>query len=127
MVTGNGFFLTKHAAAVLSAQPKQRGWDRPTGPPPSASMETTPAIPHDSATGVGRIEAYTVMHNRDGQPSTGYVCGRLDNNGSEGRRFLANTPEDPDLLRDLLATEAVGRAGDVRYDQATSRCIFTPV
>jgi len=126
MVTGNGYFLTKHAAAVLSARPKQGGWDRPDGPPPSASMETAPANPDDSAAGPGRIEAYTVMHDRDGQPSTGYICGRLDGNGSEGRRFLANTPEDPDLLRDLLASEAVGRTGHVHYDDSTGRCIFSP-
>lgn len=126
MVTGNGFFMTKHAAAVLSARPKQGGWDRPDGPPPSAAMATAPAIPEESATGRGRIEAYTVMHGRDGQPTTGYICGRLDGNGTEGRRFLANTPEDPDLLRDLLASEAVGRPGDVHQDPTTGRCIFAP-
>lgn len=126
LVTGNGFFLTKHAAAVLSARPKQGGWDRPDGPPPSATMVTAPAIPDASAAGRGRIEAYTVMHDRDGQPTLGYICGRLDSNGTEGRRFLAVTPEDPDLLHDLLASEAVGRAGDVRPDKATARCIFTP-
>jgi len=89
-------------------------------------MDTAPAIPDDSATGRARIEAYTVMHNRDGQPSSGYICGHLDGKGAKGRRFLANTPEDPDLLHDLLASEAVGRTGDVHYDQATGRCIFTP-
>ena len=126
LVTGNGFFMTKHAAAVLSAQPKQGGWDRPDGPPPSAAMDTAPAMPNESATGRGRIEAYTVMHDRDGQPALGYICGRLDGNGTEGRRFLAVTPEDPDLLHDLLASEAVGRAGNVRPDETTGRCIFTP-
>ncbi|MDE0605262.1 MAG: acetyl-CoA acetyltransferase [bacterium] len=126
MVTGNGFFMTKHAAAVLSARPKRGGWDRPDGPPPSAAMATAPATPDESATGSGRIEAYTVMHDRDGQPASGYICGRLDGNGAEGRRFLANTPEDPDLLRDLLASEAVGRSGDVHQDPTTGRCVFTP-
>ena len=126
VVTGNGFFMTKHAAAVLSNQPKQGGWDHSDEPPPSASMETAPAIPDDSATGPGRIEAYTVMHDRDNQPSMGYICGRLDSNGTDGRRFLANTPANPDLLRDLLASEAVGRAGNVRHDNATGRSIFTP-
>ncbi len=126
MVTGNGFFLTKHAAAVLSARPKHGGWDRLDGPPPSESMETAPAIPDGSATGPGRIQAYTVMHDRDGQPSVGYICGQLDSNGTKARRFLANTPEDPGLLHDLLASEAVGRSGDVRYDNATGRCNFTP-
>ena len=126
MVTGNGFFMTKHAAAVLSARPKQGGWDRPDGPPPSATMDTAPAIPHESATGPGRIEAYTVMHDRSGQPTKGYICGRLDGNGTEGQRFLANTPEDPNLFRDLLADEAIGRAGTVRQDDTTGPGIFTP-
>lgn len=126
MVTGNGFFMTKHSAAVLSARPKQGGWSRPDRPPPSTSMETTPAIPDESAAGPARIEAYTVMHDRSGQPAMGYVCGRLNGNGSEGRRFLANTPEDPELLRDLLSDEAIGRAGDVHYDDSTGQGIFTP-
>ncbi len=126
MVTGNGYFLTKHAAAVISARPKQGGWDRPQGPPPSAAMETAPANPEESAIGRGRIEAYTVMHDRDGQPASGYICGRLDGNGTEGQRFLANTPEDPDLLRDLLASEAVGRTGHVHQDPTTGKGIFTP-
>ncbi len=126
LVTGNGFILTKHAAAVLSNKPKQGGWDRPDGPPPSADMDTAPANPDESATGPGTIEAYTVMHNRDGQPTTGYICGRLDGNITDGRRFLANTPEDPDLLHDLLASEAIGRTGSVRQDNATNRGIFTP-
>ena len=126
LVTGNGFFMTKHAAAVLSTRPKQGGWDSPDGPPPSAEMDTAPAIPDESASGRGRIEAYTVMHDRNGQPALGYICGRLDDNGTEGRRFLANTPEDPNLLHHLLSDEAVGRTGDVHYDKATGRCIFTP-
>ena len=126
MVTGNGFFMTKHAAAVLSARPKQGGWDRSEGPPPSAGMKTAPAIPDESAEGRGRIEAYTVMHDRDGQPTTGYICGRLNGNGNEGKRFLANTPEDPNLLHDLLASEAVSRTGQVHIDDTTGRCIFTP-
>ena len=126
LVTGNGYILTKHAAAVLSAHPKQGGWDQSNSPPPSATMATAPIPVDESPIGRGRIEAYTVMHDRDGQPSTGYICGRLNGNGTEGRRFLANTPEDPDLLRDLLASEAVGRPGHVHLDNATGRNVFTP-
>ena len=127
LVTGNGYILTKHAAAVLSARPKQGGWDHPTGPPPSASMDTAPAVPDESATGPGTIEAYTVMHDRSGQPTHGYVCGRLNANGKHpGRRFLANTPEDPTLLADLLTTEAIGRTGHIRHDNTTNRCLFNP-
>ena len=126
LVTGNGYILTKHAAAVLSAHPKQGGWDRPDGPPPSTTMDTAPRALHESPTGEGTIEAYTVMHDRAGQPTLGFICGHLNGNGTKGQRFLAHTPQDPDLLHDLLASEAIGRTGDVHCDNSTGRCIFTP-
>ncbi len=126
LVTGNGYILTKHAATVLSARPKHGGWDRPEGPPQSAAMDTAPLTVDPEAQGRGRIEAYTVMHDRSGQPEVGYMCGRIDGNGGLGNRFLAITPESPDLLNDLLATEAVGRTGHIGHDPTTGFNVFTP-
>ena len=127
LVTGNGYILTKHAAAVLSARPKQGGWDRPDGPPPSATMDTAPRALHQSPTGEGTIEAYTVMHDRTGQPTLGFICGHLNSNGEhQDRRFLAITPQDPTLLTELLTTEAIGLTGHLHPDKATGQTIFTP-
>ena len=50
-----------------------------------------------------------VVFERDGSPSRGIVVGRL----ADGRRFLANTPDDRTLVEALVATEAVGHAGIV--------------
>jgi acetyl-CoA C-acetyltransferase len=48
-----------------------------------------------------------VLFGRDGGPSRGIVVGRLE----DGRRFLANTPEDPGLAEALAGTEAIGGRG----------------
>lgn len=59
------------------------------------------------AEGLATIETYTVLFGRYGSPSRGIVVGRLE----DGRRFLANTPEDPGLAESLAATEAIGLEG----------------
>jgi hypothetical protein len=46
-----------------------------------------------------------------GVPERGIIIGRTE----AGRRFLANTPEDPELLAALALTEAVGRRGRVEF------------
>jgi len=53
--------------------------------------------------------ATSILHERDGRPNRGIVVGRLD----DGRRFLANTPDDRAVLESLMAREGVGRTGVV--------------
>jgi acetyl-CoA C-acetyltransferase len=52
----------------------------------------------------------------------GIVIGR----DTQGRRFVANTPEDPDVLRDLEAREGVGRTGTVGRHPDGIRNLFVP-
>ena len=51
------------------------------------------------------VEAYTVMHDRDGQPETGFAACLL----ADGRRAWATT-SDADLVGALCDGEWVGRA-----------------
>jgi acetyl-CoA C-acetyltransferase len=69
--------------------------------------------------GEGTIETYTVMHDRGG-PKIGIVIGRL----SDGRRFLAHTPNDEATLNDLMEREALGRRGRVSPGDKTN--LFVP-
>ncbi len=118
LVTGNGWYLTKHSACVLASAPRASG---PSAlPPPAARSAGPPARTVPEASGRGRIEGYTVTFSRDGAPERGIVIGRL----AGGERFLANTPSDPPTLEDLMSKEAVGRAGDVTYENA--RNVFRP-
>lgn len=109
LTTGNGWYLTKHSAAVWASQPN------PAGPPsaeapalrPTPGFERTPVPVAKEATGSGLVEAYTVLFDREGAPRRGIVLGRTES----GERFVANTPDDRALLEEFVAAERVGSAG----------------
>jgi acetyl-CoA C-acetyltransferase len=121
LVTGNGWYLTKHSAAVLSVEPP--GTDTalvaPGAAPLPDDMESDP-VPLDPApSGEATVETYTVLYGREG-PERGIVIGRQAN----GRRFLANTPDDPALLEAFAAKEQVGARGRVAAGE--ERNVFDP-
>jgi acetyl-CoA C-acetyltransferase len=118
MVTGNGWYLTKHAATVLASAPREAGGEMPMPEGGGAVPEDTHST--DPVQGRGTLEAYTVVFDREGAPERGIVVGRTD----EGRRFVANTPEDRKLLEDFVKVEEVGRAGLLRRED--DRNLFFP-
>ena len=113
LVTGNGWYLTKHSACVLASAPCEAASEAAfaTDPPEPDRRRATPVETAREASGPGRLETYTVTYDRDGAPERGIVVGRLD----DGRRFLANTPADRAVLGDLVAREGVGRTGRVSH------------
>mgnify|MGYP007032461222 CR=1 FL=1 len=80
---------------------------------------TGPAV-SETASGPATIETYTVMHDREG-PSFGILFGRLH----DGSRFIANTPEDIALLREMEDEDYIGAPGKVAIT-AEGLHIFTP-
>jgi acetyl-CoA C-acetyltransferase len=109
LVTGNGWYLSKHSACVCASAPRD-----PLVHPvlELATEEASPPVEvAEEATGHGTVEAYTVLYDRDGTPTQGIVLGRL----GDGRRFVANTPEDRDLLEAFVCAEQVGREGDLAH------------
>jgi len=121
LVSALGWYLTKHSVGVYASEPGPGPWRRPELAPSQAELDR---LPHPALasepSGRGVIETYTVVHDRDGSPARGIVIGRLD----DGRRFLADTPEDREVLEDLEAHEGVGRAGTVTLAGGTTR--FAP-
>lgn len=115
MVTGNGFYLTKHAASLWSTRPFERRPDAWANRPlPSSDFPTAPVEPV-SRDGNGVVETYTVHYDRDGAPVRGVVLGRYDN----GERFLANTPIA--ILDDFVREEQVGRRGRITAGESVAR------
>ena len=115
LVTGNGWYLTKHSATVLAADPPPHDVAKP---PPSAAEEPAPAVPVAAqAEGRATVETYTVRYDRDGAPARGIVIARLD----DGRRVLTNTESNPGTLAGLVAEELVGRAGRVSTVDGANR------
>ncbi len=124
MVTGNGWYLTKHSATILSRQPS------PGPTTPNATLTSDATRTHwkaptvevvEEANGPAEIETYTIVHDREGVPSEGIIIGRL-RDGKQ--RFLANTPADPELLAELERIELIGTQGSVQHEGG--RNIYRP-
>jgi acetyl-CoA C-acetyltransferase len=109
LVTGNGWYLTKHSATVLASMPMQGTLPREglIDRLPSAALPTEPVAVADAPTGKAVIETYTVAYGRDGRPNRGIVLGRT----ADEIRFLANTPADPSMLEEFVQQERVGQTG----------------
>lgn len=120
--TANGWFLTKQSVGIYSTRPVEGKWERE---PPSVLQSKIDALPHpeivEKPEGRAVIETYTVVHGREGV-RMGIVIGR----DSQGRRFVAQTPDDPALLRDLESREGVGREGTVGPHPDGVRNLFVP-
>ncbi len=125
LVTGLGWFATKHSAGVYSARSPRGEWRRT---PPADdqqrldAMQSPPLI--EAADGPAVVETYTVAFSREGAREQGIVVGRLD--GGIGARFFANTEADPALLSSMTQEEFVGRRGRVSHDPATRKNLFRP-
>ena len=108
VVTGNGWYVTKHSVAVYSAQPPRNEWRRTDPKTDQAAVDAEPqpqlvAQPSGAAT----VETYTVIFDRDGAPEVGIVIGR----DAEDRRFIANTPPDRALMESMTQREFIGTKG----------------
>ena len=102
LCTANGGFITKHAMGVYSTTPPADGftWDHP--------QDVVDASPtRELATdyeGDVTVEAYTVMHSREGEPENGIAAVLLP----DGRRAWGTTNDEPTLAA-MITEEFVAR------------------
>ena len=114
--TALGWYITKHASAVWSALPPERGFRRVD---PATSQARVDALPRREPAGLlddeVTIEATSVNFERDGSRVLGIVSALTDSGG----RALANT-RDADLLAALTAETHEGRRAHVTNDGVTN-------
>jgi acetyl-CoA C-acetyltransferase len=112
LCTGLGWYVTKHAIGIYSADPVEGGWNRED---PAAYQAEIDARPRPElavqANGNAEVETYTVLYEREGAKQ-GIVIGRLE----DGRRFLSVTSNDAAVLEDMTRGECISRTGKVRHD-----------
>lgn len=115
LLYGQGEFVTKHHAVVLSARPP-RTFCLPQDYSVQAEADSrrgpVPAFTED-ADGEATIETFTVLHDRDGSPHHGVVILRTD----DGRRTLGRVPGgDGETIALLKQTDRspIGTAGVLR-------------
>ena len=103
LVWANGGYTTKHAFGVYSTEPPADGFKYDY---PQDQIDALPrrslASPADAA-GEVTVEAYSVMHDRDGNPERSILSCLLD----DGRRAWGET-SDVSTGRDMCVNEWVG-------------------
>lgn len=108
LIWANGGYATKHSFGIYSATPPKNGFRH--GSPQSiidklAKRElATPEQASASNSGKATIEAFTVMHDRNGQPETAIASTLL----KDSRRAWA-TSTDPQVTKTLCVGEWVGQ------------------
>ncbi len=126
LVTGLGWYLSKHAVGVYGTEPVP---DRPDAAAlldgtaveqaagfgwanPQAAVGALPQCSPDAdASGEVTVETYSVAYERNGSPNRAVVACRTP----EGRRSWASVT-DPDQLDVLVSEEGCGRLGTLRGD-----------
>jgi acetyl-CoA C-acetyltransferase len=120
MVTANGNYVTKQSAGIYSTEPIAKPF-KPRDPSiyqAAIDNDKGPAVA-EVADGKATVETYTVMHDRK-KPSYAILFGRLP----DGRRFIANTPNDGGILQELVDYDLIGATGRVAHRD--TRNIFVP-
>jgi acetyl-CoA C-acetyltransferase len=113
LLYGQGGFVTKHHALVLSRQPPQAPLAQDTGAQAEADHHRG-AVPEfvTEASGKGSLESFTVIYRRHGEVEHGVAMLRT----SDSARALARIPaQDGATLAHLLNMERtpVGSSGDI--------------
>jgi acetyl-CoA C-acetyltransferase len=103
LVWANGGYVTKHSFGVYAAVPPPDGFRHES---PQAEIDALPRrelATADDAAGPATIEAYTVMHTRDGRPERAIATCRL---GDDRRAW--GVSDDVEVCVALTADEWVG-------------------
>lgn len=105
LTTALGWYATKHAIGVYSSRPPRRLF-ADLRPHPGHRQRRRALCEHGAQ---ATVEAYTVPHDRDEEPSAAIISAI----GPTGERVIARTA-DPDAVRALLAEDRIGHPVQIR-------------
>lgn len=112
LVSGLGWYITKHSLGLWSATPPPTGWQTPDTVQAQSAIDATSlaVAPPADASGRATIDGYTVVHDRDQGPSWVPVFARL----SDGRRVAARNG-DAQVAMAMSKEMFVGQQVTVRH------------
>jgi acetyl-CoA C-acetyltransferase len=113
LVTGLGWYATKHSIGIYASRPPAHGGARPFAwRDLQAEVDALPQCRVDGgASGAVWVETYTVAFDRAGTPERGIVACRT----ADDTRAWGNIA-DADTLASLCAAEGIGRTGTLSAD-----------
>lgn len=111
LVSGLGWYITKHSLGLWSASPPPEGFQTPDTSAAQAAIDDTAldVAPPAEATGPATIDGYTVVHHRESGPAEVPVFARL----ADGRRVAARTT-DHEIARAMSGGQHVGTTIELR-------------
>ena len=111
LVWGNGGYATKHSFGVYSTNAPAQSFRHAKPQDQIDAMPRRELAEGADAVGAVTIEAYTVMHDREGEPETAFASCLL----ADGRRAWGSST-DTDLVNAMCHGEWVGRAAVLDTD-----------
>ncbi len=106
LCSANGGFTTKHALGLYGTEPPEGGFHLATTQAEADALAAPGReVAPDDHRGPVTVEAYTVMHGRDGDREVGLAAGLLP----DGRRAWCST-RDADTMATLIDEECCGRS-----------------
>jgi acetyl-CoA C-acetyltransferase len=115
LVTGVGWYLSKHAIGVWSSEPPDHGFRFDSPQDDVDAMPRRVAAPDLEGDAV--VESYTVVHDRHGGPGRG-ILSLLTGDGARAWGNLT----DPDALASLESAEGCGRTARLFADGSAQLC-----
>lgn len=111
LVSGLGWYITKHSLGLWSASPPPEGFQAPDTSAAQAAIDDTAldVAPTVEASGPATIDGYTVVHDREAGPAEVPVFARL----ADGRRVTARTT-DHEVARAMSGGQHVGATINLR-------------
>lgn len=119
MITGVGMANTKHTATILAAADKvpSKATGKTVYRLTTGDQEVPVAM---EASGTCTIATYTIEYNREGEPTN--VIYILDT--AAGERAIANARHPATVATELLASDPIGRLGELSWDAELGRQFF---
>ena len=111
LVTGLGWYVTKHSVGLWSTTPPQGGF-RHDNPQPQVDASPRREAAAADFEGDVVVESYTVIHGRDGSPERALLALLTSAPSGKDQRAWATTT-DSDEMAALMAEEGCGRAGRI--------------
>lgn len=115
LVTGQGWYATKHAVGLYGSRPPNERWRHADCSIEQARIDASALVVASDATGTAEVEAMTVIHDRVSGPIAAPVFARL----ADGRRVVASAA-DPALPAALVDQSLVGCTIEVRPGEGGS-------
>ena len=104
-VWANGGYTTKHAFGVYGTEPPANGFSFAYPQDEVDALPRRDVASTSDAAGPATVEAYSVMHHRDGHPEIAHISCLL----ADGRRAWGEST-DVDIMRSMCENEWVGTA-----------------